>query len=148
MSLLYYLPIRGAFIVVGKESDADSVRLIADDADLYQCLKRAYSIKPSRGPSGDGSVQLRFEAVDAPEVHYGQAEQPLGAEARDLLLEWMGFGDGEFGRPNQPNRVTGAEPATGIAGAILLKGADSHGPSRTFCLTRTPAACETESRRG
>lgn len=127
MSLPYYLPIRGAFVIVGKEPDADSVRFIADDADLYQYLKRAYSIKPSRGPSGDGSVQLRFEAVDAPEVHYGQAEQPLGTEARDLLLSWMGFGDVEFGRPIQPNRVTGAEPAAGIAGAILSKGADSHG---------------------
>src|SRR6266702_6958321 len=82
-----YLVIKGNFVVVGKEPDGDSVRFIADNLDLYRHLQRAYRIKPSR----DNSVQLRFESVDATELHYGSAAQPLGAEARDTLLSWMGF---------------------------------------------------------
>ncbi len=81
-----YLVMKGDFVIIGKEPDGDSVRFIASNPDLYRHLHRAYRIKPSR----DGSVQLRFEGVDAPELHYGSAAQPLGAEARDTVLSWMG----------------------------------------------------------
>ena len=69
MSAPYYRVISGNFTIVGKEPDGDSVRFIADDPTLFKALHRSYRIKPSK----DGSVQLRFEMVDAPEVHYGSA---------------------------------------------------------------------------
>ncbi len=134
MSLPYYLVIQGTFVIVGKEPDADSVRFIADNPDFYQYLKRADRIKPSRGPTGDGSVQLRFEAVDAPEVHYGKAAQPVGTEARDQLLGWMGFSNVKFEDPNRPNRVTSADPADGVRGAILSKGVDANGRPISYVL--------------
>src|SRR5947207_4986817 len=87
-----YLVMKGDFVIVGKEPDGDSVRFIAHNRSLYRQLHRAYRIKPSR----DGSVQLRFEGVDTPELHYGSAAQPLGAEARDQLLNWIGFQNIEY----------------------------------------------------
>jgi endonuclease YncB( thermonuclease family) len=82
----HYPVIRGTFIIAGYEPDGDSVRFNADDPTLYKHLHRNYRIKPS---PKDGSVQLRFEGVDATELHYGAAAQPLGADARDALLSWM-----------------------------------------------------------
>ena len=63
-----YLVMKGNFVIIGKEPDGDSVRFIADDRDLYRYLHRAYRIKPSR----DGSVQTRFEGVDAQASPCGQ----------------------------------------------------------------------------
>ena len=54
--------------------------------DLY----RGYKIR--LGPR-DGSVQLRLEGIDAPELHYGRAAQPDGGSARDWLLNQVGFAD-------------------------------------------------------
>ena len=41
----------------------------------------------------NGSVQLRLEGIDAPELHYGTTSQPRGATARDALLTWLGVRD-------------------------------------------------------
>jgi endonuclease YncB( thermonuclease family) len=79
MTAPYYLLIPGSFVIVGYEPDGDSIRFIADDPSDYQFLHRHYRIKPS---PRDGSVQLRLEGVDATELHYGSAAQPLGAQAR------------------------------------------------------------------
>jgi len=116
-----YLVMKGDFVIIGKEPDGDSVRFIADDRDLYRFLHRAYRIKPSR----DGSVQLRFEGVDAPELHYGSAAQPLGAEARDTLLPWMGF-DNIVYVNDQSTMVKSADPAS-VPGAILTQASEANG---------------------
>jgi len=116
-----YLVIKGNFVVVGKEPDGDSVRFIADNLDLYRHLQRAYRIKPSR----DNSVQLRFESVDATELHYGSAAQPLGAEARDTLLSWMGFSHIVY-LNDHSTMVKSADPAS-IPGAILTRAAEANG---------------------
>jgi hypothetical protein len=57
-----YLVIKGSFVIIDKQPDGDSVRFRPDDASLLKKLKRGYRIDPSK----DGTVQLRFEAVDAP----------------------------------------------------------------------------------
>src|SRR5688572_9288206 len=88
MSVPYYKAIPGQFAIVGYEPDGDSVRFIADDLTAYNDLHRAYRIRSS---TKDGSVQLRFEAVDTPETHYGRDAQPLGDEARDRTLALLGF---------------------------------------------------------
>lgn len=131
MASPFYLVIKGEFVIVGKEPDGDSVRFIADEPDLYQELHRNYRIKLSR----DRSVQLRFEGVDAPEVHYGKDAQPLGTQARDQLLDWMGFDNIEFAG----NQVRTAEPDT-VSGAILSKAADANGRPVSYVLLEEEAS--------
>lgn len=131
MTSPFYLAIKGKFVIAGKEPDGDSVRFIADDLDLYQELQRNYRIKPSR----DRSVQLRFEGIDAPEVHYGKYAQPLGDEARDFLLKKMGFAKIKF----QGDRVQSADPDT-ISGVILSQAADINGRPISYILLGRDAA--------
>jgi endonuclease YncB( thermonuclease family) len=133
MSSPYNCVIQGSFILKGKEPDGDSVRFIADNPNLYQNLHSSHRIKPSR----DGSVQLRFEAVDAPELHYGSAAQHLGKEARDTLLEWMGFENVEY-LSEGSNRVKSSEPET-VRGAILSKAAEANGRPVSYVLLEKDA---------
>lgn len=130
MTSPFYLVIRGKFVIVGKEPDGDSVRFIADNLDLYEELHRNYRIQPSR----DGSVQLRFEGIDATEVHYGGAAQPLGTEARDQLLSWMGFENIQY----KGNRVQSSEPEA-ISGVILTQAADANGRPISYALLEADA---------
>jgi endonuclease YncB( thermonuclease family) len=131
MASPFYLTIKGKFVIAGKEPDGDSVRFIADDPELYQELQRNYRIRPSR----DRSVQLRFEGIDAPEIHYGKYAQPLGDEARDFLLKKMGFAKIKF----QGDRVQSADPDT-VSGVILSQAADVNGRPISYVLLRKDAA--------
>lgn len=131
MASPFYLTIKGNFVIADKEPDGDSVRFIADNSDLYQELQRNYRIKPSR----DRSVQLRFEGIDAPEIHYGRYAQPLGDEARNFLLKKMGFAKIKF----QGDRVQSAEPDT-ISGVILTQAADVNGRPISYALVGKNAA--------
>jgi endonuclease YncB( thermonuclease family) len=125
----FYQVIQGEFVIIGKEPDGDSVRFIANNPKLYRTLKRSFRIKPS---TQDGSVQLRFEGIDAPELHYGSAVQPLGKEARDQLLDWMGFKNIQF-TGNAGNRVTASDPDR-IPGAILSTAAETNGRPVSYVL--------------
>ena len=135
MAIPFYKAIPGRFIIVGKEPDGDSVRFIADDADDYQDLFRAFRIRPSRT---DNSVQLRFEAVDTPEVHYGKFSQPLGDEARDAMLKQLGFTAVNFGGGNG-DQVVGSTPES-IPGLILTKGVDANGRPICYVLNEQELA--------
>lgn len=132
MSLPFYRVIKGNFVIINKEPDADSIRFVAKDPNLYQPLQYAYLIYKKINKT-DGSLQLRLEAVDAPEVHYGKASQPLGVRFRDQFLDWMGFRNIKFEDEKQPNRVTSAEPDT-IPGAILSKSAEVNGRPISYLL--------------
>jgi endonuclease YncB( thermonuclease family) len=83
------LCLRGSLVVIGKQPDGDSIRFVPDSPDLLDSLRRSWRVRRS----SDGSVQLRLEGIDAPETHYGALAQPLGAQARDALLELCGFRD-------------------------------------------------------
>jgi endonuclease YncB( thermonuclease family) len=130
----YYLAIRGRLVVVGKEPDGDSVRFIAEHPEHYRQLKNAHRIDPS----ADGSVQLRFEGVDAPELHYGSAAQPLGREARDQLLAWIGFSDLDYAPPGE-TRVTSATPES-VPAFILSQAAEVNGRPVSYLLLEEQAA--------
>jgi len=65
-----YRVIAGRAVLVGKQPDGDSVRFVPDDATLLTGLKNGDRVRVS----GDGSVQLRFDGIDAPELHYQGAE--------------------------------------------------------------------------
>lgn len=128
MSSPYQLAIHGRLIVIGKEPDGDSVRFVPDDPGQLASLRRSYRIRPS----SDSSVQLRFEAVDAPELHYGTAAQPLGALSRDRLLGWIGFTSLEYGAP-ESTRVTASTPAS-VPAAVLSVAADPYGRPIAYVL--------------
>lgn len=136
MAVPFYKAIPGEFILIGKQPDGDSVRFIADDPTLFDELHRAFRIKPTRS---DGSVQLRFEAIDAPEIHYGAFAQPLGAEARDALLRQLGFTHVGFGGA-AGNVVTESAPES-IRGLILSKAADANGRPISYILAESDAEC-------
>ena len=88
MSLGYYKLIKGRLIVRQRQSpDGDSMRFIADDMSLFEALPR-YT-EPSVADEIE-SYQLRFQAIDTPELHYGGAQQPHGKESRNGLLGWLG----------------------------------------------------------
>lgn len=135
MASPFFLCIHGKLVIVGYEPDGDSVRFIADDATHYQALTRADRIRPSKR---DGSVQLRFEGVDAPELHYGSDAQPLGDTARDALLGWIGFTAIEFDK-RQPTKVTAAEPVT-VRAAILVQMVEVNGRPVAYVLVETADA--------
>jgi endonuclease YncB( thermonuclease family) len=139
MASPFFLCIHGKLVIVGYEPDGDSVRFIADDATHYQALTRADRIRPSKR---DGSVQLRFEGVDAPELHYGTAAQPLGDTARDALLGWIGFTAIEFDK-GQPTKVTAAEPVT-VRAAILAQMVEVNGRPVAYVLVETADALPTD----
>ncbi|MUL35601.1 thermonuclease family protein [Gloeocapsopsis dulcis] len=131
MSAPFYRVIKGNFVITGKQPDGDSVRFIADNPDLYDELHRSYRIELSR----DRSVQLRFESIDAPEVHYGKDAQILGEDTRDRLLDWMGFKNIVFAG----NRVESANPDS-VPGAILSKAADANGRPVSYIFLEKDAA--------
>ena len=126
MALPYYQALRGQFVIIGKSPDGDSMRFIADNPAGYVPIQRAYRIEPAR----DGSVQLRFEGIDAPEVHYGKTRQPMGNAVRDALLTRMGFSDVTFDRNEV---VTGSRPGS-IPGWVLTKGVDANGRPIAYVL--------------
>jgi hypothetical protein len=78
-------------------------------------------------------VQLRLEGVDAPELHYGPAAQPLGREARDQLLAWVGFTALEYAPPSQ-TRVTAASPEA-VPAVIFTQAVDRNGFPVAYLVT-------------
>lgn len=129
MAAPWYLAIHGRLVVVGKEPDGDGVRFVADHLEHYAQLKNAHRIRPS----ADGSVQVRLEGVDAPELHYGTAAQPLGREARDQLLAWIGFTELEYAPPTA-TLVTAAS-ADAVPAVVFTQAADPHGRPVAYLVT-------------
>jgi endonuclease YncB( thermonuclease family) len=101
-----YLVMTGQAVVVGKQPDGDSVRFLPDDVALLSQLEHGERVHPS----ADGTLQLRFDGVDAPELHYQGRAQPQGASARDALLAHVGFSHLAYDAGGQA--VTAAVPPT------------------------------------
>jgi endonuclease YncB( thermonuclease family) len=137
MALSTFLAIKGKFTIDGKQPDGDSIRFVADDDNLFADLRNAHRIAPS---NRDGTVQLRLEGIDAPELHYkGETNrQKMGDTSRDALLKIMGFSNVTFKPPNNVV-VTGSQPSE-IPGAILTKAADIHGRPISYLVTGETAA--------
>jgi len=130
-----YPVIHGDYVISGYEPDGDSVRFIADDLTLYHNLHRNYRIKPS---PKDGSVQLRFEGIDATELHYGSAAQALGADARNALLAQMGFTNVKYASAGS-TKVTSSTPAK-VRGSILALAAEANGRPVSYVLLEKDSA--------
>lgn len=96
-------------------SDGDGLRFAPRDLSSLGAILGARRLRVAH----DGTVQLRLQAIDAPELHYQGRSQPLGLLSRDALLDWA-HADAHAARP--------------IHAAILCARADVHGRPIAFLL--------------
>jgi endonuclease YncB( thermonuclease family) len=120
-----YVVIRGEYIVVGKEPDGDSIRFRADNPGLLKQLKNGERVKVSQS---DQTVQLRFQGIDAPELHYQGEAQPFGRQSRNVLLNELDFGLVRYSNL----KVISAERR--VQGAILAKETEKYGRPISYVL--------------
>lgn len=131
MSLGYYRLIHGRLLVREKQSpDGDSIHFAADDMSLFEDLPQWQPARPSTG--GPASFQLRLQAIDTPELHYGGAAQPHGLESRNGLLHWLGQDPAQWPWAVAPAGFHWEQPAS-----ILCDGFDRHGRPIAFLLPRS-----------
>ncbi|MDI2130005.1 thermonuclease family protein [Yinghuangia seranimata] len=123
-----YQVIAGELLVVGKQPDGDSVRFRAERPELFKGLAHGERIRPGT----DGSVQLRLDGIDAPELHYAGQRQPFGDRSRDAFLKLLGFGEVKLAANEMT--VTSAEPPS-VPGVILARMAEVHGRPVAFLFT-------------
>ncbi|NUU25154.1 MAG: hypothetical protein HOV68_27180 [Streptomycetaceae bacterium] len=123
-----YLVIAGHLLVIGKQPDGDSLRFRPEHPELLAQLAHGDRVEPS----ADGSVQLRLDGIDAPELHFAGHSQPLGDVSRDAFLRLVGFEDIALA-PNHMT-VTSATPPT-IPAVILARMAEVHGRPVAFLFT-------------
>lgn len=111
----------------GYRPDGDSVRAVAYNPDEMKD-PRLFNYKQVAVSLAEGNFQLRFEEVDATELHYREQAQPLGAWARDWLLKMIGFTNVTYGPDGES--VDTCDQLE-IDGYILFKGYDVYG--RPIC---------------
>ena len=127
MSLGYYRFIKGRLVVRPRQSpDGDSMRFIADNMALFEGLP---NYKPARVSGGEASYQLRFQAIDTPELHYGPAKQPYGMTSRDMLLHWLGVDSSSWNWEKAPAGFSWEHEA-----AILCDSFEGYGRPIAFVL--------------
>ena len=125
MSLGFYRVIKGKLVVRERQSpDGDSMRFVANDMSLFQELPH-FSAPSEAG--GLASYQLRFQAIDTPELHYGGAAQPQGLESRNGLLSWLGVNGADWNWAVAPKGFEWEQEA-----AILCDGFEGHGRPIAF----------------
>lgn len=129
MSLGFYRVIKGKLVVRQRQSpDGDSMRFIAKDMSLFEGLPR-FSEPSVTG--GIASYQLRFQAIDAPELHYGGAAQPHGLESRNGLLDWLGVKSADWNWSVAPSGFEWEQDA-----AILCDSFEGHGRPIAFVFKK------------
>ena len=119
--------ISGSFRITGAQPDGDSIRFTPDDPAKWDLIT---GTRVKR--NANGAAQLRLDAIDALETHYGtpRTHQPLGLAhaAADELLTWLGFTNVVRA---QDETVTSSTPDT-VAGYILTRSADLYGRCIAF----------------
>lgn len=138
-----YSLIKGSFHIhnpqsprTGPEPDGDTVKFAPLNRDLVLRLPR-----PNRaaGFNRSGQINLRFEAIDALETHFGVGgetfHQPLALAlaARDALLARLGFGEIQY-FADKPFKVESVEHHP-IQGYVLSNGLDTYGRVIAFAFT-------------
>jgi len=107
--------------------DGDSIWFRPNNPKRFDGLGR----RKVRYNKGD-CVQLRFEGVDALELHYQGLHQRLAdaAASRDLIIEKLGFGEVTYGGGSgMLARTAVVHP---VPGYILTNGVDPHGRPISF----------------
>ena len=151
--------IAGTFHVVGRtkagrpsgfEPDGDSVQFRPTTSALLAHLKRLD--QPVRLTS-IGSTQLRFEGIDALELHFSAGKggvrhqpRPLADQARDFLTKELRLDPVTY-QPPSDLRVEPPARNDGAKGFILSRALDVHGRPVSFVFSgRPPAKDGTEVR--
>lgn len=132
-----YTLIKGTFALyyqgqrhVGSRPDGDSVWFKPDQPQLLNGLG-------GRNPDFNGGdfVQLRFEGIDALELHYPGSDhqhKDAAVAARDFLLKKIGFTDVEYApNPDIPASVRSSEPPS-VRGYMLSRNIDPYGRPVAF----------------
>jgi endonuclease YncB( thermonuclease family) len=147
-----FLVIRGSFHLCGKSAagnptgfqpDGDSMQFKPHTPSLLDRLEKID--KPYRLTS-IGSTQLRFEGIDALELHFDGHHQPrpLADAARDYLTGLLGMNPVNY---KPPDGLTVLAPATrdGTAGYILSRALEEHGRPVAFAFAGDPPAADGDS---
>ncbi|MBK6697239.1 MAG: thermonuclease family protein [Myxococcales bacterium] len=128
MFIPLYEALDGWILLPGYAPDGDSVRFFAKEPARFEALRRSRLLR--RGAT-DGSVQLRLEGIDAPELHYAQACQPRGESARDALLAWLGVTGVQFAA-DATTIIAATPPAVPVT--LLANAVDAHGRVIAYVL--------------
>ncbi len=131
MSPLYEC-LEGHVVLTGFAPDGDSVRFLPNDPSKLANLRRGSLLRPS---TVDGSVQLRLQGIDAPELHYALASQPRAAGARDALMAWLGVQAITYAA--DAATVMTADPP-GVPAVVLADTVDARGRVIAYLLRRCP----------
>jgi endonuclease YncB( thermonuclease family) len=141
-----FVTIEGSFHLCGQSAagnptgfqpDGDSMQFKPDDVSLLDRLERtadAYRL------TSIGSTQLRFEGIDALELHFEGHHQPrpLADDSRDYLTGLLGMNPVPY---RAPLNVTVKPPVAhdGTRGYILSRALEAHGRPVSFAFTGDPA---------
>lgn len=86
-----FVLIKGRFTPKAGQPDGDSVRFRADELSLWKRLE-GRPVEIGTGVTTKGTVQLRFEGIDAIEK---AATTPLSAEAKQSMLNLIAFSEAD-----------------------------------------------------
>jgi len=141
-----YRAVRGVFDLVyqgddrrvGSRPDGDSVWFLPDDADLLSDVG-------GRDAEFNGGqfAQLRFEGIDALELHYpGSRHQnrDLATAARDFMLAQLGFGTVDYAPNDDLASYVRSSVPEQIRGFILTRAIDPFGRPVSFVFVGDPPA--------
>jgi endonuclease YncB( thermonuclease family) len=122
----------------GFEPDGDSMQFKPSNPALLAGLTRTGA--PARLTS-IGSTQLRFEGIDALELHFGGSFQPrpLAYDARDFLTGKLHLDPVLYSGPG----LTKVQPPVvhdGSAGFVLSRALEQHGRPVSFVFVGSPPA--------
>lgn len=150
-----FIVIRGTFHLLGQsgagnptgfEPDGDSMQFKPNDPGLLSKLTRLS--QPFR-LTKIGSVQLRFEGIDALELHYNPTHggsrthqpRPLADESRDFLTKELGLDPVTYAPPDSL-RVQPPATNDGVSGYILSRSLEAHGRPVSFVFSGNPPAAD------
>ncbi len=119
------LTLHGDIVLTGSRPTGNQVQFRPRNLDLLAELPRGEGARVA----ADGTVRLRLDGLDAPEVDYDGLAQPFAGESRNALLERLGFRHVCFDGPE----VTSAEPATAPV-LLLARRVDASGRLRAFAF--------------
>ena len=115
--------IAGSFRVMGAQPDGDSIRFTPDNLANWDLITGPNRVRRNAA----GAAQLRLDAIDALETHYGnpRTHQPLGLAhaAAGELLDWLGFSNVVRA---ENETVTSSSPDM-VPGHIFTRAADLYG---------------------
>ena len=122
----------------GPQPDGDTIKFKPHTRSLVEALPR--NGRPPKFTQ-TGITTIRFEGIDTLETHFQGTHQheTLALEARDVLLEKMGFGAVTFHEGRFTVESVENHP---IPGYILTNGLDVHGRVIAFVFTGTHQAMD------